>query len=368
MQPAYWFNWQRDNARSGRELAAYWNEIVLNIDWSNMSCCPTPEIRVNDDGSISVSTDGGATWHTDNSQDPRYTAPQFPPLTGEDGDTKKCKAANNIVRQMKDVQIGNAAAIGTRDTVLSMAVVIIGLAVAVFASAGLAGFLIAVVFRLAAALLATTAVAYNALFTDDVWSWLLCELYCNMGIDGSITAGQFSTIKADATSHFTGDVLTTFQALFDTWQTPGINNAARIPTTDNLDCSGCSCGSPCSPSAWAASAPYAKAWIDGRLNAICYFVSSDANSFTLRSADRGDGQQIMSVGSLNGTDCCNFVVEWIGGTPSSVLKFGNKDCAPANRSTQVPMDIGDPLHGITQFFWQMDPNPDGWTAKFTFVT
>jgi hypothetical protein len=209
-------------------------------------CCPDPQIRLNSDGSISVSNDGGATWQTDNSKDPRYTSPQFPPIPGDDGDDKKCKAANSIVRQLKDNQIGYSSKIGVITTVLEMAAALVGLAVLVFATAGLGTFLIGAFFELASALLATTSTAYDALFTDDDWSWVLCELYCKMTTDGQIPADQFINIQADFDSHFSGNAALTFSSILGAWQLPGLNNAAKIPTTDNLDCSGCcpACDTP----------------------------------------------------------------------------------------------------------------------------
>src|SRR5882672_10082999 len=62
-QPTYWFNWQRDSAHSGKELAAYWTELYLQIDWTTMSCCcKTPQQRFTASGALEVSFDGGATW------------------------------------------------------------------------------------------------------------------------------------------------------------------------------------------------------------------------------------------------------------------------------------------------------------------
>jgi hypothetical protein len=246
-QPMYWFNWQRDPDHSGKILSQYWQTLFDQIDWSDMSCCcPDPQIRLNSDGSISVSNDGGATWQTDNSKDPRYTSPQFPPIPGDDGDDKKCKAANSIVRQLKDNQIGYSSKIGVITTVLEMAAALVGLAVLVFATAGLGTFLIGAFFELASALLATTSTAYDALFTDDDWSWVLCELYCKMTTDGQIPADQFINIQADFDSHFSGNAALTFSSILGAWQLPGLNNAAKIPTTDNLDCSGCcpACDTP----------------------------------------------------------------------------------------------------------------------------
>lgn len=239
-QPMYWFNWQRDSSHSGKILSQYWQNLFDQIDWSDMSCCCTPpQKRLNADGTMSISTDGGATWQPAGDQDPRNTAMQLPPVPGDDGATKKCKAANSIVRQLKDQQAAYSANIGTISTLAEMAASLVGLAVLVFFDPALAPFLIGAFFELAAALLATTQTAYNALFTDDDWSWVLCEVYCKMDDTGTIPASEFINIQADFDSHFSGNAALTFSSILNAWQLPGLNNAAKIPTTDNLDCSGC---------------------------------------------------------------------------------------------------------------------------------
>jgi hypothetical protein len=238
-QPTYWFNWERTGDIQGSQTAKVWNELFVNIDWGTMSCCEDPLIRLNPDGSISVSTDGGITYHTDNSQDPRYQLPIFPPQVGDNPADTKCKAANSIVRQMKDIQIGNSAKIGVDTTILAMATSLIGLAVLVFVDPALIPFLIGAVFELASALLVTTSTAYNALFSDDDWNWVLCEIYCKLSDDGTFPADQFVNLQSDFDSHFTGNAALTFSSILNTWQLPGINRAGSIPTSDNLDCSSC---------------------------------------------------------------------------------------------------------------------------------
>lgn len=294
-QPTYWFNWDKDPSHSGRTVAQYWTKLFDQIDWSNMSCCEPPLIRLNADGSISVSTDGGATYHTDNNQDPRYTSPQFPPIPGDDGAEKKCKAANSIVRQMKDQQIGYSATIGTVTTILAMAALLVGLAVLVFATAGLATFLIGGFFELAGALLGTTAEAYNALFTDDGWSWVLCELFCKMDDTGQIPSSEFVNIQSDFDVHFSGDAALTFSSILGAWALPGLNNAAKIPTTDNLSCDAC-CGT-CDFDTWA--------FFDGDAGTT---VSKTSIEWIIDSDDRGGGEWYIILLSSGSDDCCKLVL------------------------------------------------------------
>lgn len=249
-QPMYWFNWQRDPDHSGKILSQYWQTLFDQIDWSNMSCCCAPLLRrLNPDGSMSTSSDGGATWQDAGANDPRNQETQFPPLPGTSPDDIKCKSANSTVRQLKDQQAGYSSKIGVITTIAEMAASLVGLAVLVFFDPALAPFLIGAFFELAAALLATTQTAYNALFTDDDWSWVLCELYNKMDNTGTIAGSDFITIQADFDSHFSGNAALTFSSILNSWQLAGLNAAARIGTTDNLDCSGCACPDDC-PTEW----------------------------------------------------------------------------------------------------------------------
>jgi len=317
-QPAYWFNWQRDADHSGRILGQYWTKLFDQIDWSIMSCCcPDPLIKLNPDGSISVSTDGGVTYHTDNSADPRYTLPQPPPLSGDDGDDKKCRAANNIVRQMKDYVAGNAANIGTVSTLAQMAALAIGLAVVVFFDPALIPFLVGLMFELAAALLATTETAYNALFTDDDWGWILCELFCKMTPDGQIPASEFNNIQADFDTHFTGNAALTFSALLGVWQLPGINDAAKMPTTDNLDCSGCC--AECDATSWHVVN------YDGV--DIGTIISAIGSQITLGSTVHPDfGTHGVMIETAADDSCCvPITIEYLTGDEAGRAEFG-VDC------------------------------------------
>src|SRR6184192_350395 len=99
-QPTYWFNWQRDNDRSGKTLAAYWTELFDEIDWGDMSCCcdqPPAIYRYNSDWVYQRSTDGGATWVDAPEYDYRNTSTVFPPPSALGFDNTKCQNADSAV-------------------------------------------------------------------------------------------------------------------------------------------------------------------------------------------------------------------------------------------------------------------------------
>jgi len=103
-------------------------------------------------------------------------------------------------------------------------------------------FLIPIVLEFAAGVLTLTKASYDALFTTAVWDFALCTIYCNMGENGDFSQTQFNAIMAKFDGAFSGNLALTFSSILSGWQLVGLQNAARIPSTSNLDCSGCDCG------------------------------------------------------------------------------------------------------------------------------
>lgn len=218
---------------------------ILDVGRPTMSCgcgcggnaLPT---RITSAGVYQVSYDGGITWVDAPQLDPRTNATLPPPIPGADGNDKKCKAANNIVRQMKDIQAGWSNKLGTGLTLAVLVVELAGVAAAIFLSGGtLAAALAPVLIAVASAIASYTGAAYDALFTSDVWDYCLCQFYCNASPDGTFTQAAFNTIVANFDSHFSGDLALSIYSIMAAWQLNGLNIAARFTSTDNLDCSAC---------------------------------------------------------------------------------------------------------------------------------
>lgn len=352
-QPQYWFNWERDGAHSGRTLGQYWGKLYDQIDWSQMSCCPEPLKRLNSNGSMSVSFDDGATWQPAGNLDPRNTAVSPPPIPGDDGDDKKCKSANSMVRQLKDQQIAYSSKIGVITTVLEMAASLVGLAVLVFFDPALAPFLIGAFFELAAALLATTSMAYDALFTDDDWGWILCELFCKMTADGQIPASEFVNIQSDFDSHFSGNAALTFSSILAAWQLPGLNNAGKIPTTDNLDCSGC-CPT-CDADTW-----FLGAMVSGSLDVVGTETLHTSTTIEAASGDRGDGQQFIYITTKFADVCCNVHIEILTGAVTATVGISCGTDPDASHFVSLGLSPPDNMNSVGIG----DAAP--FTARFTF--
>lgn len=255
------------------------------------NCCPDPLIRVNPDGTISVSYDGGMTYTPATTEDPRKTAPQLPPIDDGDGADKKCKAANRVVRQMKDLQTAWADSLGTGLGIVQLALAFAAAVVVVFLSlTGLAAVLAPALLGLAASVVGTGTTAYNDLFTTDVWNTLLCKIYCNCGTDGQFTQSQFLKIRTQLdAAGFDPTVALAFSAALNAWQVDGLNNAAKIPTSDNLDCSDCDCPMGCQLSNWSV-------------------YPSDAGYFgTINSVDEETGVISVTSGNVN-TDGAYYIL------------------------------------------------------------
>jgi len=210
-------------------------------------CCIPPLIQMNEDGSISVSYDGGVTYTPATTEDPRKAGTQLPPLPDlGTGHENKCRAANDVTRQLKDLQAQWAAQLGGGLTILQLALAFAGAVIVLFLTAGTAAaVLVPALLTLAAAVVGTGETAYNDLFTSDVWDHVLCTFYCHCQEDGSYTVGDFNAISADFDSFFTGTLALAFSSALRAWQVEGLNQASKIPSTDNLSCDECGCDLGC---------------------------------------------------------------------------------------------------------------------------
>lgn len=319
-QLGLWANWEKSYLPGdvrARDAAELWRETLnkyLEMDCF-MPCCDEPQqLRINPDGSTSVSTDGGTTW-TPNLDDPRTTAVQLPPPATAPGDATKCKAANNVLQQMQDAQAAFAANLGTGATLLQLALAIAGIVALVLFTTGAAAFLVPIVLELAGGIVTLSAAAYNALFTTEVWQYVLCQLYCNIGEDGIFTQGNFNDISANLDSHFTGNLALSFSGTLQGWQLNGLNNAARIPGASNLDCSACDCGG-CDVGKWILFDDFV-----GAGQTISY--GADYVEVPSYHASNGTSYVILHTGDIS--NCCQVDhFEFISG--STDASFGYTNC------------------------------------------
>lgn len=241
-QPAEWFNWQRDEEKSGKELAQYWRKIYEQIDWSIMSCCcnDIPLSRFTTDGHYQVSNDGGATWTDAPEQDPRNSAPQLPPALPPGTVVPECTYADSVVNFFKD---GVIDVIEEGDTVQQIVAIIGGILAAVFGAGGVVlGVIGALIAAFAAGIIGLGVTAVKNAFTEDVWDDLRCLIYKNINDDGSLSQEQVDTIY----DNVPGDTIA--QTVLRSWIAAlgmtGLTNTARLlQGSADADCSSCDeCG------------------------------------------------------------------------------------------------------------------------------
>lgn len=240
-----WYNWQRDEARSGKECAQVWRRIYTEIDWSDMSCCcpDTPPVVYRwQDGVYQKSTDGGATWTDAPDYDYRNISTQWSNPNDMGFDVSKCAAADAIVKTFRD-DINQTV---TEDMGAAAILGVIAAVLLIFLSAGTSYAISAQVVAVVAAILSTGVTAWQAAFTVEVWDDFRCILYQNMQDDLSFTDADIEAIKSAMTGAFIGIVNPTLQGYIQAAGKVGLTNMARSNAGDpDANCSSCAeCGQP----------------------------------------------------------------------------------------------------------------------------
>lgn len=237
----HWFNWQRDDAKSGKECAQVWRELYNQIDWSTMSCCcdQTPvRYRYTSEGVLQQSTDNGVTWTDAPDYDPRNYSPQFPPMSGEDGQDKKCLAATgaaNLIKEQVADQLTDGMSRYTLDQLITDWVTTY-----IETSNPFAALLTVVTNQIFALVIATLRPA----LTSAVFETLKCILYCNIGDDATFNQGQWEAVRSDITDQIGGIAGVFLEHLVYLLGVVGLTNVARASGASSGDCAECP---PCNP-------------------------------------------------------------------------------------------------------------------------
>jgi len=335
-QLGLWASWEKSylpGDTRAKEAGQLWRDVLnkyLDMGCEMGCCCPEPNgQRFNADGSSSVTYDGGETW-VPNPDDPRTTAPQLPPPTTPPGDDTKCKAANNVLQQMKDAQSEFSNNLESGKNLLQLALAIAGVIALVFFTGGAASFLVPIALELAAGILTITKADYDAMFTTGVWDYVLCTVYCNMGENGDFSQSNFNEIMAKFDTHFSGNLALTFSGIMQGWQLIGLQNAARIPSTSNLDCSGCNCAG------CASLFDIGTGFIGGGV-----VIARDDTSLTVQSTIVGGSRSQIGITTGNPDVCCICnLPEVISGTYGDLVDW---------------IACGDPIAGSSIHFGMVGP-------------
>lgn len=306
----YWFNWQRDDANSGKECAAVWKQVYLDIDWNlmackNNDCCQEPAVikRVNPDtGNVEQSTDGGVTWTPASGGLQSVIVKPVPPVTSGVAATK-CDAATNVSGQV-DVWIDQVSNdFTTAITLLEFGTAVLEailVAVVTILSLGTLTAVEALVLPTIAAALYAAWGAGKTVF-DDYWTTeikddILCAAYCNISDDGSFTDAQFSAFWTGVNTQLPpGPAKMLFMGFLSSVGAPGLNAMAATGMSADSDCSDCPCA-PC---------------IDGWAWPISYVAQGAGYTVTDTTIEADatlDGGFYYWVLQYTGVSCCNVVV------------------------------------------------------------
>ncbi|MES2213174.1 MAG: hypothetical protein V4490_08585 [Pseudomonadota bacterium] len=381
-QLTIWNSWQQDGTTHGKELAAVWWRYFLS--WNRTmndlecedgmgNCCTEPAIikRVNPTtGNVEQSTDGGSTWTPAAGGFQSVIVSPVPPVTSGVAATK-CDAATNVSGQVQVWidQVSNDFTTAT--TLLEFGLAVIGAIAAAVLTVLTDGALIAVAAQAMAVLGASLAAVWGVGKTvfDDYWTTdikdkILCAAYCNIGEDGSFSPAQFTAFwnKLNATLP-PSPAKMLFMGFLSNVGVAGLNAMAASGMAADADCGDCDCEG-CNVENWAVGD-----WLnDGTYQDwSIHEVSRTADSITVQSWDRGDGQEIINFTNLDRVSPCSWTATFIGGTPSSIIKNYNDAPNIANIQAGLTTDNtgSTQSHLANAIYFQMDPNASHWTVKFT---
>ena len=245
----YWWNWERDTDKKGREAAAVWRKIVACIreDLSMSDCgCgssnPT-NTRINPTtGLYEVSYDGGVTREPDPGSDPRSSGTLFPPVAGDPGDELRCTGANSALGYLQEIQAAELEGLQNNASIADFITMLTGFL-------GAVGIFFAFVPGAIAALLSFVvnffghkiALDFENAFTETLWDELFCILYCHIEDDGSYTEAGWQAVKNDLDNDISNYGLGWMYNHINLIGTVGLTNAARASYTGTRPCDECEC-------------------------------------------------------------------------------------------------------------------------------
>lgn len=244
----YWWNWERDDLKQGREAAAVWREIVACIrEEMNMSGCgcgddkgtPTNQ-RYTEDGHLEVSYDGGETWENGDAIDPRFTSPIFTPIPGADGEEKRCAAANSAMAIIEQAKSDASTALGGASVFANLVAAVVSL----LAATGIgvvAGVVVGIMGAILVAIANVGQATFDGSFTTLVWDEFFCSLFCNMEDDGSFTDAGWKRVVDEAAQGASYPANEWLSHIIKTMSPVGLTNAARSGYVGTRDCESCDC-------------------------------------------------------------------------------------------------------------------------------
>lgn len=328
-----------------------------------MSCCGDEvpvQYRYDPDGNLEKSEDGGVTWTPAPENDVRINSPQFPPVPGADGDDKKCIAATGGAALLKE-QVGDQLTDGMSRYTLSQ-LITDWVGTMLDTSNPFEALLTVISNQIFALVIATLGPA----LTDPVYDTFKCILYCRMNEAAFFDAAAWAGVRSDITDQIGGIAGIFLEHLVYLLGNGGLTNLVRAGGAASGDCSDCDCPLTCDIDNWHPALWYGGVYYhDGSGAVTGTEIARDATSITIQSADRGDGQQVISFSTPDGLLCCGFTAEFIGTAPAHTLHSFNYCETHAAYETLIPDNTAPFSSAFTMCYLQMDPG--SWVIKFTIT-
>lgn len=207
-----------------------------------MSCCgdETPiQYRYTSDGVLQKSEDGGETWVDAPQDDVRNNSPQFPPMSGEDGDDKKCIAATGAAVLLKEQVGDNLTDDMTRAALLA---ILTGWVTTFIQTSNPYEALKTVINNV---IFALEIVLLRPALTDDTYDQFKCILYCHMNDDASVSEDELNLIQFDILTQITGIAGSFYSQIVFLLGAGGLTNLLRAAGSSTGDCEDCDCNDGC---------------------------------------------------------------------------------------------------------------------------
>lgn len=215
-------------------------------------CCggagQTVRTRINAEGRVEVSVDGGVTWTQDDSYDPRSTNTIYEPIkTDGTTDENACAAANAFDENLQETKANIISALGTYTNAAGLSAALVPI-VATYVGVPVAGAVVALAaftIGLAGVAISQTAIVIDDALDEPYFEFMKCQYLCVIG-DSEATWEHLDTIQNAlfeeyglATPENACKVLLTI-AIFKAVGPVGVTNMGRVGTGTG-DCEECNC-------------------------------------------------------------------------------------------------------------------------------
>jgi len=231
-----WYNWQRDEAKSGKDCAQVWRNLYEQIDWTTMSCCcdNPPDIFKYVDGVLYRSTDGGITFSPAEDYDIRENPTViFPEPTPEEGVDEKCLAADGMVALIREGIGDNLTEDMSRYTLGEL------ITTWVTTMVGTSNPFTALVTIIVNQIFALVVGAVMAALTEEVYDTLRCIFSSHINDDISFDTEEWEGVRSDILGELAGVSGIFLEHIVYLLGAGGLTNLARsMAGTDDAGCCG----------------------------------------------------------------------------------------------------------------------------------